>query len=482
MFNKKYSNLFLFVLYLLFSVTISYFFVTRIYSIAIGLMGLSLLVTIFFCKNLFKKIKAKSLLKILFWLTIITSFTGTAFLTIPFGSYHLFLFRLFLPVILLLILLQILLNKGILIISCKKIKFYLLFLIIWFSYAVITLSWASSKADALRQIYFLFVGLSITFLIILYLKSLRDFKNFYLLWVAMTIGLLSIGLWEVLTGNHLLVSSYLGRATAYAGKFLPSTVFYNTNDFATFLGLTFPFILSWLHYKKKLKSKLLGLGLLGCSFYLLLATGSRANLLALILEIFIFLFFLLNWKKRIKWIIVASSFIIFLLIVSPLFIQQTLNQIETSLKSFTSTYQRTVGSDAMRINLIKNAVYYSYGFGVGAGNIEQHIANYSPYYVSTLLNLHNWWAEILANYGILIFIGYLLFYIHIIKNLWKIWHRKIKTTERMICETLLLSLIGFSIASVSSSSIMAFNPQWIIFGTSLAFLNYYKLKYNKNTV
>jgi len=422
------------------------------------------------------------LLKFLFWLTIITAITGPTFFALSVGPYHLLPFRVFVFLILFLVLFQILLNKGRLSLSYKKIKFYLLFLIIWFVYAVITLTWAPSKTLAIRQIYYLFAGSVIIFLTILYLKNIKDLKNFYKLWIIITIGLLGIGLWEVLTGDHLSVSGCLGRVAARARKFRPSAVFYNTNDFATFLGLTFPFIFAWLHYKKRLRNKVFGLILLGTNFYLLLATGSRANLLALILEIFILFFFLLGLNKKIKCLIATSLLIIFLLIIFPIFTQQIFHQIGINLKSFTLIYKKTVGSDAMRIGLVKNSIYYlihSYGFGVSAGNIEWHIANYSPYYVSTLLNLHNWWFEILANYGIFIFFGYLLFYFSLIYNLWKIWHKKLNINEKIICETLLLSLIGFSIASVSSSSLMAFKPQWLIFGFALAFLNYYRIHHSK---
>ena len=39
-------------------------------------------------------------------------------------------------------------------------------------------------------------------------------------------------------------------------------------------------------------------------------------------------------------------------------------------------------------------------------------------------------------------------------------------------KALLLAFIGFFFASISSSSIMAFNPQWLLFAFALAFLNW----------
>ena len=102
------------------------------------------------------------------------------------------------------------------------------------------------------------------------------------------------------------------------------------------------------------------------------------------------------------------------------------------------------------------------------------MANFAHYNTAGILNPHNWWLEILINYGIFVFIGYVIFYMGIIKKLWKIYRKKQTIEEKMICETLLVSLVGFFFASISSSSIMAFKPQWLLFAFALSFLNYFR--------
>lgn len=472
----------IFILYLFFAGAVSYFATIKSYIIAFGILGIASITTLFLCQEHLRMIKGWSVLKLIFWLTIISSFFGPAFFTIPIGSYHLFLFRSFLPFIFFFIILQILINRGKLSLSTKNIKIYLLFLIFWLIYSIISIVWAIDKLAALRQIYFLFEGLFLIFLIILFVKNKKDFKNFFILWIFLLIGLLGIGLWEHLTGNHLALSTFFEEARTRF-KFMPTGTFHNPNDFATFLGLSFPFIIVWLHYKKGLKNNFFGIGILLTGLYILVATGSRGNLLALILELFVFFLFLLKLDKKIKTIVITILIISFLFIVFPSPISKIFKETTTQLKNFSSEYQWTKGSIINRLNLAKNALYYlreSYGFGVGARNIEWHINNYSPYWIRpNLLNLHNWWVEILANYGIFIFAGYLLFYFGLIHNLWKIWKQKLETYEKIICETIFLSLIGFFVASISPSSISAFTPQWILFGLSLAFLNYYRIKYKK---
>ena len=69
-------------------------------------------------------------------------------------------------------------------------------------------------------------------------------------------------------------------------------------------------------------------------------------------------------------------------------------------------------------------------------------------------------------------IGYVIFYLSMIWKLRKIYYEKISKNEKIICEGLLVSLIGFSLVSLGPSSIMAFRPQWLLFAFALAFLNY----------
>lgn len=477
--SKWFLNIFLPFFSIILALYLSRLVFTKNYLIFAGLFALLILVFILFNKEIFSKIKTRSLLKLLFWLTIITAVTGVAFLSFPFGPYHLFPFRIFLPLTLLLIFLQILLNQGKLAASLKKIKFYLSFLVVWFSYAILTLGWALSKAAVLKELYFLFVGLAIIFLIVLYLRKLKDFKNFYILWMFLLVFLMGIGLWEMFTGNRLPHSGYFG--TIWANKKIwPTAVFHNTNDFASFLALSIPFVWAWLRYGKgKMFKWLPGVTLFAGTLFLLSKTFSRVNFLAVALEIIFILFCLLKTNKKVRVIFAIALIAILAFIIYPPLFSAPSNFFE----NLTSPYALTHGSVGARINVIKNSLwglFNTYGFGVGAGNTENYIAHFAKYpIIGGILSLHNWWMEILANYGIFIFTGYLLFYFGLIYNLWKIWHRINERQEKMICEALLVALVGFLLASIGPSSMIQLKYQWIFFGFILAFLNYYRIRYPK---
>jgi teichuronic acid biosynthesis protein TuaE len=82
--------------------------------------------------------------------------------------------------------------------------------------------------------------------------------------------------------------------------------------------------------------------------------------------------------------------------------------------------------------------------------------------------------EVLVNYGALVFTGYVVMYLSLIKKIWRIWRASKERHNKMISEALLVSLVTFFLASTSSSSIMAFKPQWYLFAFAIAFLNLHR--------
>ncbi len=422
-----------------------------------------------------------SVQKFILYLVIIFAFTGPLFFSIEVGSIHLFPYRFLLLFAWMFFLSYIFMNKGKLIISNIKVREYLQFLAFWCIYAFFSLIWALSKPFAVRQIMFLLMGFSVIFFIVYYFSNIKDLKRSYYLWVLILVALIPIGMWENLTGNHLSVSGLIGAPLV--NKYMPSTVFGNPNDFATYIALSIPFIVSLIHYTKRIFVRLFGILVFSISFYLLIKTLSRANYIVIILEFIFFLVFLLSTRVRFKVILTICLVLLVLFIVNlnTILVQNLLrnNIIFQQIQSILSLWSLEYDSTRIRINLIKNSLVFlqnSLGFGVGAGNAEYYMANYAIYNTWGLTNPHNWWVEILVNYGVVVFIGYILYYFSLFRNLYKIYFRLKDRLEKMICEALILGLFGFLFASISSSSIFALGFNWLFFAFALAFLNYYRNK------
>lgn len=414
------------------------------------------------------------------YLLIISGIIGSTFGAIKVGPIHLFPYRFFLVFLWYLFIINFFFCQGILKVSHIKVKRYLQFLALWFFYALFTLSWAASKTDAIRHIIFLLMGFSIIFFIVCYLTELNQLKSLYYVWLLIFVLLIPVGIWEITTGNHLNVSG-LSEELRFRFLFAPTTVFNNQNDYAVYIALTLPMVLAWIRYYPRLIGRALGVPVLIAGLWLLILTLSRSCYIAVLTGMLFWFLFLLGWNKKIKALAVTAFMCVLLVVIFPTNTRDILSKVEIQAAGLNPIILQNegIGTLYVRLNLIKNALYFTAklaGFGVGAGNIEYYMENYKIYPVGEITNMHNWWVEILANYGAFIFAGYLIFYISLFWNLWKVYKRVNNRTEKMICEAILVGLVSFFMASISSSSIIAFRPQWMFIGFALAFLNYCRIK------
>lgn len=60
-------------------------------------------------------------------------------------------------------------------------------------------------------------------------------------------ALIPVGIWEVTSGMHLHISK-LEEEIRQRFLFAPTTVFYNQNDYATYLAISLSMILVWMRY------------------------------------------------------------------------------------------------------------------------------------------------------------------------------------------------------------------------------------------
>lgn len=425
-----------------------------------------------------------SLQQFFLYLTIVSAFMGMLVGTVSVGSIHLFPYRFLLVFMCLLFVAGTFVNHWRLNLSNVKVKLYLQFFVLWLAYAFLSMTWAADKSDALRNCIFLFMGFSIIFFLVYYFSELDQLKRLYWLWILIFVALIPVGIWEVHTGNHLYISKLFEEDRARY-LFAPTTIFNNQNDYAAYIAMTLPMIIAWMRYSLKLTGRVLGVLVFIMGLWLLIETTSRSCYLAVFSGILFWFLFLLGWKDKIK----TLALIVFVgaLIVAAFPVQSldTFEKMEKQVNSLvpTAEYNDDIGSIDVRKNLIKNVFYFTFksaGFGVGAGNAEYYMENFKIYPVNHVINVHNWGMEILVNYGVFIFAGYLILYTSLLMNIWRVYKKVKSRNERMICEALLVGWVSFFMASVSSSSMIAFRPQWLYLGFILAFLNYSRIKESRS--
>lgn len=130
------------------------------------------------------------------------------------------------------------------------------------------------------------------------------------------------------------------------------------------------------------------------------------------------------------------------------------------------------GSDSIRVNLIRNSIEVflrSKFIGSGSGNLEKKLLEPDlPRDTKGYANAHNFWIEILATYGIIIFIPMLLiFVIYGIRFLIFAFVKKMYY-ERNLAIGMVACMGSFILASISPSSILNIELLWPIVGLVIA--------------
>jgi teichuronic acid biosynthesis protein TuaE len=409
---------------------------------------------------------------ILIYLLIMTSFIGPAFFSVNFGPISLFPYRIFYLASFLLFIWYWYKEKQS---SLKwkeiKVKPALLFLLLWLSYGFLTFVWAKSLTAAIKDIIFLFIGVTVIFIITFSFKKLVNFIIFMYIWIAMLIFLLLIGFWNHFTHQHLSVSRINDLPDYYQG--IPTSVFGNENDYASFICISIFFVLALIHHKKNKLLQIAGVFLILASLYIMYVTNSRANFLALFLGLVSWFLFALNGKERLRLLYFGCLGVSVGVIIFFNKVQLLALNIFGKVSTLNASSDNSVD---IRKNLLRNAVEFiqeSYGFGVGSGNAEFYMRTQQIYPTQGFTNVHNWWAEIMLNYGVIIFILYVLLFFYLINRTYRIYKSIKSSNEKMVAEGLLLALITFSLASISPSSIMTLNYNWMLFAFAISFINFY---------
>ena len=239
------------------------------------------------------------------YLLIALTFLNNAFFSISAGFFSLFLYRIMLIAAFALFIWRMR-DKGTYISQWQQIrvKGILGFFAAWFLYGLISLLWAHSVTDGLKYMSLLAMGMGFVFLVVMYIQRIDQVVTFYSIWLVMTVFVMGIGFYNHFTLNHLPNTSlYLGPAYK---QHYPTAVFFNQNDFATFLSISFFLYLACMRQMKNGYIK--AFGLLGAiaALYLILLTESRASLLGIFAGVAIYVWLLMPRFLK-KWSLIAAG-------------------------------------------------------------------------------------------------------------------------------------------------------------------------------
>lgn len=408
------------------------------------------------------------MIKKMVYTSVLAALIGTTVFSIDLGFFQLSLFRIIILFILYIMLIQVILRDGkIALATQNENRYSLTFFLVWVMYAIVTLAWVKDYNSWVRTVYFLALGL---ICIIVYSKFFKTTENiltaFYMFSIMIIVHNI-IGWYEIITGRYMFLVEE--RVARYALFRQPVSIFHNTNDFATFMLFSIFIAYICAVNSTKIIGKMVFVGTMISSGLLLFATFSRANILGLIMAFFTFVCLTIKNRRGRYYLLIGLVMLFVFILFKPDIIFNIGLSISQNLKfDFTSS----MGSAYIRMNLIRNGFSFlikTFGFGTGAGNIEYWMANYAPYYTAEVLNMHNWWMEILTSYGVIIFSLYVIFYLKLLRSLYKTYKLAKNKKSISISVGIICCMVGYIIGSISSSTNMTSEWLWCFWGISVAF-------------
>ena len=403
-------------------------------------------------------------MKKMMFIAVLFSAIAPKVLSISTGLFQLSVFRAIIiisPIILVLI--TFIDNKNVKLSSINN-RYSVHFMFIWMMYAIFTVAWVQDIGMWLRGVLFIVTGVTS---IIMFQNTFRDkqdiLSSFNLLGIT-TMLHNGIGWYEVVTGNYYFANP------VYAARYMrtqrPVSTFTNVNDFSLFMF--FGIFILYICYKNTRKSLMKVLYLIGIisSIIIIIIASSRGAMIGLSVA---FIWFTLNVVKKLKVQRLITLFLLIIIILIALL--PLINNMGLDLIQIDELYIN-LAEEGGRISLLKNGLYFLYrtlGFGVGAGNIEHWMLYEGIYPTGGLLNIHNWWAEILVGFGVIIFTMYIIFYIKLFNSMRRIYKMSNNEIDSSISLSIMCIMLGFIIAGISSSSNMDVEWLWVFWALAITY-------------
>ena len=334
----------------------------------------------------------------------------------------------------------------------KHIRYCAIYFICWSIYSIISIYKALDLKMYLITNFFISIG---TLLIIYFLKVVNIDKIKNKLFDLMNIAV-------VINCIYYLYLFFVKNKNI--GGF-----YHNSNDLGTVLLLTIPITIYLMLNEKEKKKKII------YCFILLLYTicfkniTSRGAILGLFFSIFVFIFIKLIKNKDKIFSEKKNRILACILIILALFFAYNLANKYIGRINFTPIPNPTRSND-IRINLIYNGMHFlkqdrNFFFGIGSGNAIYYLKNFSIYSTAKIYNFHNLWLDLIVEYGIIFFIGFIIMCVFVAIELYKN-HKKDKLSKYI-----LFFWFSLAIACISSSTLLTREWLWLTFAVIISYIN-----------
>ncbi len=340
-----------------------------------------------------------------------------------------------------------------------------LFLLALSAYSLISYNWSIDKRISLAHSKLILRKTALFLIISVFCRDKRVKQYAHWFWFFLMLAYLGIAFWEISTWKHLPQSIYYNRAI-----FVPTGPFYGPNQFGAVFCLLFPFYLFIPELTKN--RRYLRVFSFICALLVIaivIVEGARIAIIATLGMLLYTLFFLYSKKMRRTGLLLIGLIILGLIIFAKPLVNFTISKLSAEISSIGQESKSCVmGSIKIRTRLIPEnlEILAQSGFmGVGAGNVERYMLSGRIYRTGGISNPHNFFLELMANYGLVFLLGFLYIYGIWLYRLWRAI--KANPEQKKYYEMFFFVLLMFIPAASLPSSIIWEHHYWILF----AFIN-----------
>lgn len=248
----------------------------------------------------------------------------------------------------------------------------LLFAILWLSYSVLSLVWASNVNRGLLTIFvYFFRFLMCLEMLVFSMRANRPLESISKGWFLAVVLTAVVALWEILTNHHLAIAreESLSALSQDVQRAQASVLFYNPNTYCVFLVMAFPFLAYKLLSEKK---KALTITVLLVLFFIVIKNASRGAILSVgIMTLMLLLFFFKNKRFRGYGFVLLALLAVFFVLFGESLFSAFLFRMETQGMQDGARFEIWDGAWSTFLK--------SRGFGVGVGSMTKHLGALNSY-------------------------------------------------------------------------------------------------------
>lgn len=372
---------------------------------------------------------------------------------------------------------------------CKKLGVEKIIFILFIGWVIISFFIADNKAIAFKKLILYSIMISFVIMIINENKTRKDLNITLKFLSIVSIGIVIMGSLEIVTGLHIQPkTSYIMANLDFNRleflKRVPTVFFYNPNNYGFVVSIILLGFVAKIYFDKSRRDIVTNIIITVLAQINLIFTRSRTSWITVIgALIFILIFFIVTLDKKLIIKSIVSIFLIVGIFLGLSYVEELgpyygkMRELNISSEhdkggnnSNSEAGDETdsielggTGSVNVRATLIVDVIDGVFKeknyLGFGLGNTTEYYRKLNN--TSGIVDCHNWWVEILGDFGVVGFILFVLFYAALfIKKAILFKRDRIENKKYYVLGILLI--VSTAVLVFGPSSVYAFIPFWLV--------------------